>query len=275
MKSWNRTVGVVVNDLQPKLSAGIVKRKDVNQHIVRVAQAVVAALRDESHPLSELLQQFRKFVNTSQLNDAAPTAQTSSVSRRLTPELWYFSPTPGISSARFRTFWPLQFLLLYAAHALHTRSDLAAAIGLPPKILDDACKAWEDGTICIGRAPHEVAHRLITALNTLNVAESYVLRGRTLSNGVETTRLSAKQTMFLDALISDIGRPVTVSQLRDKGIQDPTNLKYKLCVKLETNGMSDLNIESRDGSYLLHTEIRRGDASLASGVGQTKRKRKI
>ncbi|MFW6028439.1 MAG: hypothetical protein ACOC9Q_02835 [bacterium] len=226
----------------------------------RIARHVLAALRDEGHPLTEQVQQLEQLAK--QLPEPVPdpdaeagnegTKNKDKKGAPAKPRPWpdlLFTPRPGIGVIALRRFWPVQLLLNETAASGHSTA-LALLRGLGVEQVKEAFDRVN---------PHSVEYWsttqyldcLIEALNLLSapVLAPTELDGRHLRYGEREVRLSPQEARTFQLLEAHTGQPVAYRTMRDEArVTDPRKVKCNLMKKAEEAGIP-LNITAPVPGY--------------------------
>ena len=232
---------------------------DIERIQDRVADLLLRALWDERHTVSEqliVLQGRVELEREGKLYRVSPEPAGEAPGRvepSNNPHRHLFMPHPGHGDSEGRRYWQLQLLLQSAARSKVHASRLADHLGLSCESIQQAADAGAEFSVKMW-SNIQYAQYLEEAIGALDSADPplpFHLVERTVRgvNGNQF-KLSPQEAQFVKMLIEDLGKPVTVTELKRFGIPYPAKVKGGI-VKKFRRAEIELPIQSSPGAYLM------------------------
>ncbi|HSH96101.1 MAG TPA: hypothetical protein VK968_18285 [Roseimicrobium sp.] len=238
-------------------------REEWNRVSSQIAAIVLNVLDLSEHPFTIAVEELARLMQedlAAQIqfgSEGAASATKAESPEPPQPRLqMLFMPKPGALDELSQKFWRVQLLLLITAEP-GTRGELALKLGFDQKSIISACKTARDHEVG-DWSPRQSLQNIVEALDALKVDESseFVLRGRILSRGSKSVRLSLGEQRYLSRLIQTGQRGASAKEFAKLSIRNITKLKSRLMAKL---AQSELHLSIRPGplkSHVLDDAIR-------------------
>lgn len=242
-----------------------------------VAELVAEVLADPAHPLHHELEELGTAIQMTEFGAggrSADPSRTSSHQRSssgqadagLSPDelqlAAWFSPQPAISASAIRRCWRIQLLLLVGVGLPSGAKAVADALGRTLDQVEAAARRGAQNTTLRWNA-ETYLQRLDEAVDLLVWDGPLVrLEGRMLCQGAKQVKLSMQQSAFIRCLSQSFNEFVSLSDLQEAGVNNPTKIRSQINNKLGTTDVQ-LTILAHQKKYKL-TETRVHLDQLAS-----------
>ena len=212
----------------------------------QIADHVLSALLDDTHPLSQDLADLRELAVGPE-----PSGNTKTFDQKYEQKRRFFTPTPGSIDKVQNRFWPLQ-LLLYTVANSSKRLRLVEVLQMSVLSIEQVVKQASTASVALW-SPGQHAGYLIEAITHLNAPEPELALSadnRTLTYGRVIAKLSQQNGQFMRLLLEHTPEPIPMPKLTQAGICHAIQTKRRLVKCAAQHGIA-LNIAFVAGSFAL------------------------